>query len=155
MVALKAKLNGIVVSANAYPTKSGLSRFSKDIFYEKLHAKKKNICAALLDQKLLVGIGNYIKNDALFLSRISPFKKCNELTKNQLYLLHTNILVISFSSLYSQCGYRCINVHTIDVAQLILPYRFIVYDQKYYQNERVTFIRHFGRKTYYIESLQK
>lgn len=129
-------------------------KFSKDVFYEKLRNRKKNICAALLDQKLFVGIGNYIKNDALFLSRISPFRKCNELTKHQLYLLHKNILVISFSSLYSQCGYICIDSHSIDDTQLMIPYRFIVYDQECYQNEQVIFIRHFGRKTFYVKSLQ-
>ena len=130
-------------------------KFTKDLFYETLRAKKKNICAALLDQKLFVGIGNYIKNDALFQSRISPFKRCNELTKHQLYCLHKNILIISYSSLFSQCGYRCIDVHSIDDTQLMIPYRFIVYDQTMYQNEQVTFVRHFGRKTYYVESLQK
>ncbi len=51
---------------------------------EKLKNKTIPIKTCLLDQSIIVGIGNIYANEILFLSRISPLKKSNCLTKKEL-----------------------------------------------------------------------
>ena len=59
------------------------------------------MCNLLLDQAYFAGLGNYIKNDALYLSKIHPDKKSNNMTQNQIKNLYENILIISFSNVAS------------------------------------------------------
>ena len=58
-----------------------------------------NIYAVLLDQKNFAGIGNYIKNDALYLARISPHRKTHELTTEEITHLYEGINHVTFSNL--------------------------------------------------------
>lgn len=51
-----------------------------DYLYKKLHKRKIPIKSALLDQKVLSGIGNIYANEILFLSKIHPAKPCNEMS---------------------------------------------------------------------------
>lgn len=68
------------------------------------HSKKK-ICAALLDQKHISGVGNYMKCDALYLAKVSPHCKVSDLTDDQLLLLHSKLLHI-YSKSYSAGGHK-------------------------------------------------
>ena len=47
---------------------------------EKYKTKKLPIKTVILDQSIIVGIGNIYADEILFLSHINPLKKCNELT---------------------------------------------------------------------------
>ena len=47
-----------------------------------------NICKALMDQKVICGVGNYIKSEALYRARISPWLKVGEIPEVKLRLLH-------------------------------------------------------------------
>lgn len=51
---------------------------------EKYKNKKLPIKTVLLDQSIITGIGNIYADEILFLSRINPLKKCNELNDNEL-----------------------------------------------------------------------
>lgn len=51
----------------------------------------KNICKFLMDQKYCAGVGNYIKAESLFLSKISPWRKVKQLSDNELYVLMLSI----------------------------------------------------------------
>lgn len=51
-----------------------------DYLKEKMQKKSLPIKTVLLDQSIIVGIGNIYDNEILFLSKINPLKKCNELT---------------------------------------------------------------------------
>ena len=129
--------------------------FTKDVFYAVIGKKKKNICAALLDQTLFLGIGNYIKNDALFLAKISPFKKCNELSKDAIHLLHSCVVSIAYSSLFTHCNHRCMDLPPfMNASQLTVPYKFLVFDQNTQAGYNVVLVKHFGRNTYYVPELQ-
>jgi len=60
-----------------------------------------NITKAMMDQKVVAGIGNYIKAEALWLARISPHKKISEVSDNNLAILNKalkNIMRESFKS---------------------------------------------------------
>lgn len=51
---------------------------------EKYSFKKKEIKQVILDQSIIVGIGNIYADEILFLSKINPLKKANELNDDEL-----------------------------------------------------------------------
>lgn len=67
-----------------------------DIEYlkEKYKTKKKEIKAILLDQSIIVGIGNIYADEILFLSKINPYKKANELKKEELQNIIDNTKIV-------------------------------------------------------------
>ncbi len=50
----------------------------------------KDIGTAIVNQKYVAGIGNYLRADALWLSKISPFRKVKDLTDQELSALFYN-----------------------------------------------------------------
>lgn len=53
----------------------------KGILQKKGH---KNICQLLMDQKVVSGIGNYIKSEALYRAGINPHLKANQISEDKL-----------------------------------------------------------------------
>ena len=51
---------------------------------EKYKSKNKEIKSILLDQSIIVGIGNIYADEILFLSKINPYKKANDLNELEL-----------------------------------------------------------------------
>jgi formamidopyrimidine-DNA glycosylase len=66
----------------------GLEPFDNDLTIEYLKNKYRNkklpIKTVLLDQSIITGIGNIYANEILFLSKINPLTKANELNDNNL-----------------------------------------------------------------------
>lgn len=54
--------------------------FSGDYLQELLKNKKVNIKSALMDNKLIVGVGNIYASESLFRARISPLRSAKDLT---------------------------------------------------------------------------
>jgi len=52
---------------------------------------KKVIGNVIVNQKIISGIGNYLRADALWMTKISPFRKVDTITTNELELLYKNI----------------------------------------------------------------
>ena len=67
-----------------------------DINYLKSKYKNKRlpIKTVLLDQSIIVGIGNIYDDEILFLSKINPYKKASELTDNELNNIITNTKIV-------------------------------------------------------------
>jgi len=61
--------------------------------WEKI-PKKKIVCEVLLDQSYYAGIGNYIRAEALYLSKINPFSKISDIDKKHVKILYKSILKI-------------------------------------------------------------
>lgn len=65
----------------------GLEPWDKNLTCEylldKYEKKKLPIKSVLLDQSIIVGIGNIYADEILFLSRINPLKKCNLIDKEE------------------------------------------------------------------------
>jgi len=59
------------------------SSFNVEYIVKYLKKKDKNIKNFLLDQKFVSGIGNIYANEILFFSKINPFKKAKNLTKDE------------------------------------------------------------------------
>ncbi len=68
------------------------AEFSVDYFYQQLHPRQRPIKNALLDQRIVAGLGNIYADEALFLSGIHPQTLCSTLRHNQVKLLHSNAL---------------------------------------------------------------
>ncbi|HHW69070.1 MAG TPA: DNA-formamidopyrimidine glycosylase [Tenericutes bacterium] len=66
----------------------GLEPWDKDLNISYLKNKYKNkklpIKTVILDQSIIVGIGNIYADEILFLSKINPYKKASELSNDQL-----------------------------------------------------------------------
>lgn len=65
-----------------------------DIF--KIQITKKNNCKkmignVIINQKIISGIGNYLRADALWMSKILPFRLVEDITNNELELLYKSI----------------------------------------------------------------
>ena len=63
-------------------------------------ASMREIGDALLDQELIAGIGNVIRNEALFRARVSPWRKVSELSDDELLAVVTenkNVMDISMA----------------------------------------------------------
>ncbi len=65
-----------------------------DDFVERLRATSRPIKVALLDQKLLAGVGNLYASEMLFQARINPQKPASKLSRERLKLLHHAMLEI-------------------------------------------------------------
>jgi formamidopyrimidine-DNA glycosylase len=59
-----------------------------DKFARLFHASKAPVKAALLNQKLLHGVGNIYADEALFRAHVRPRRRANTLTKSELRKLH-------------------------------------------------------------------
>lgn len=68
--------------------------FRLERFQEQLKFVKKAIKPALLEQKLVVGLGNIYVDETLFRSRIHPATAANVLSDDQIVLLHQTIMSV-------------------------------------------------------------
>ncbi|SIO38451.1 bifunctional DNA-formamidopyrimidine glycosylase/DNA-(apurinic or apyrimidinic site) lyase [Halodesulfovibrio marinisediminis] len=72
-------------------------------FVALFHSRRTRIKAALLDQKVLAGIGNIYADESLFRAGIRPDKPANEISKKDLGLLHVKIKEVLKQAIL-ECG---------------------------------------------------
>lgn len=118
-----------------------------------------NICSFLMDQYIFCGIGNYIKNESLYLAKIDPLKKCNQLTNNNIDDLYKSIKFVYFSNLIEQLYDYDLKLNNkikiLSPKNLELPYKFKVYKQEYDPNGFKIFMKIIGgRNTYFVKEFQ-
>ena len=75
--------------------------FSVDYFIQVLKGRKRPIKNALLDQKIVAGIGNIYADEALFISGIRPLVRCDRLSRKRLTRLHAAIREVLTTSIES------------------------------------------------------
>lgn len=68
--------------------------FDLEIFRQQLKVIKKAIKPALLEQKLVVGLGNIYVDETLFRAKIHPATPANQLNDAQVEILHQEILAV-------------------------------------------------------------
>lgn len=137
------------------------SNFTLQYFKYKLQNSNKNICIFLLDQKNFAGLGNYIKNESLYLSKISPFRKASDLNNEEINLLFNKIKFISFSNLVD--WHNDYNIKINDELKLLLPkkldipYEFYIFEREKdnLNNNVLINKKHCGRRTYWVKNIQK
>jgi len=83
---------GVVPSIAQYVATKSLGKDAMDIsvdqFSEALAGKNKNIKAALLDQSVTAGVGNWIADEILFQARIYPTSSTRNLNSDQLRVIY-------------------------------------------------------------------
>ena len=126
--------------------------YTLQYFYDNLVSGNKSLPAFLLDQSVNAGLGNYIKNEALYMAKISPYKKTGDLTYGDCVKLYKAILYVAYANyvtLMSEYGYK-VNYKNVKV-----PYKFKVYEKDYdsYGNKVVYDVVN-GRNTYFVPKLQ-
>jgi formamidopyrimidine-DNA glycosylase len=90
-----------------------LSNPPNNVNFSLLFNKDINITKFLMDQKHLSGVGNYIKSEALYRSKISPHRKANSLSELELSNLRQEIIVVMQQS-YSLQGATLSNYYTLN-----------------------------------------
>lgn len=133
---------------------------SKELFIETLSLSKKNICALLLDQSVFCGVGNYIKNEALYIAKINPHSKACDINIENVEQLYNAIRFVMFSNLYELLENDKLKIskklRKISPKKLEIPYIFRVYDkEKDDNNNKITKEKISGRWTFYVKQIQK
>jgi formamidopyrimidine-DNA glycosylase len=57
---------------------------------------EKEIGVVLMDQKTISGIGNYLRSDILYLSKIDPFRKVNKLSDAEINTIFNNCKLLTW-----------------------------------------------------------
>jgi formamidopyrimidine-DNA glycosylase len=68
-----------------------LEEFTPEYFFTTLKKSRRSLKQLLLDQTKILGLGNIYASEALFLARISPFKRANTLSRKRGLLLYEAI----------------------------------------------------------------
>uniref|UniRef100_A0A6C0AD31 Formamidopyrimidine-DNA glycosylase catalytic domain-containing protein n=1 Tax=viral metagenome TaxID=1070528 RepID=A0A6C0AD31_9ZZZZ len=128
--------------------------FTFEAFNEELNNCQRNISALLMDQKVFSGIGNYIRNDALYLAKISPKRKVCDITSKEAKTLYNKLKYIVFSNAIEWLKIDGINIpkyiDSIKPNKLSIPYKFKIYGKEKVGKYKVKNSIVAGRKTYSI-----
>ena len=140
----------------------GIDIFSEEFTERKFKGiiKSKNLLlvAFLLNQHIFCGIGNYIKNESLYLSHIKVKVKTSDLTDEQISKLYSNILFVAYSILIEMLQdskaekYLSTDKKFNKPDKLDIPYQYRIYSlEKTIKGEPVNKIKVGGRDTYAVK----
>lgn len=131
--------------------------FTLDYFSNYIKSKNKNISSLLLMQDKICGIGNYIRNESLYIAKISPHRNANDLNDQEITKLYNAILYVSYSNYIEMMKMNKLNIDKMyKKIKTEVPYIFKVYSNINDPNgNKITIEEIGGRKTYYVKSIQK
>ncbi len=134
-----------------------------EMFYQKIdrhNNENKYIGNVLMNQKLISGIGNYLRSDILYMSKISPFRKVKNLTTNELITIFNNSRKLIWSSYDYEEALRLKIIKNSDILPVNYDRDFLVYmhhediygnpviKEKLYEGSQIRFI-------YWVKKIQK
>ena len=105
---------------------------SFDMFQNALLHKtnlNKEIGNALMNQKYISGIGNYLRADALWLSKINPFIKVKSLSNNDLKKIYHNVRLLIWGQYNKKAGIKYGIIKKSDKLPIDYNRNFFVYQQ--------------------------
>ncbi len=132
------------------------SKLNSDYLKEKYKNKKLPIKTVLLDQSIIVGIGNIYADEVLYLSKINPYKKANTLTNEELNNIIKNTKVVLEKAI--QLGGTTIKSYTSsEGVHGKFQNELLVHTKEECPNchKKITKVKINGRGTYYCEDCQK
>ena len=138
-------------------------KFNLEFFKDLIFKTNKKIVAFIMEQNKFAGIGNYIKNEALYLAKINPHRTCDDLNDNDIENLYNNIIFVSYSNcvelieqnkeLKEQTKDFIKRLKKID---LEIPYKFKVYQQdKDPKGHKIIKEKINGRQCFFVKEIQK
>jgi formamidopyrimidine-DNA glycosylase len=89
----------------------------------------KAIGNALMNQKYISGIGNYLRADALWLSKINPFLKVKDLSTIQLKKIYHNVRLLIWGQYNKKAGIKYNIIKNSDKLPLDYNRNFFIYQQ--------------------------
>jgi DNA-formamidopyrimidine glycosylase len=130
-----------------------------DVFRKRFDTKrnrKRTIAEALMDQRVVCGIGNYLKAEVLYAARISPWRKVADLADEEIVTLHDSAVQLIRLS-YSLGGATIQNYRTPDNEGGLYSRRFAVYGQDAdpVGNSVIREKTPEGRTTHWVPQLQR
>jgi endonuclease-8 len=145
-------------------SKLGIDIFEKDFTLENfksiINNKDTIVAPLLLKQEIFCGIGNYIKNEVMYLTKLKAKIKTSELSENQIGELYTNILFVAYSNLVEMLKdtkiFKYLNKSksTHMPKKLEVPYEYKIYGRETTTDGKKVFkIKVGGRDTYCIKEL--
>ena len=143
---------------NNYGTDLLVNKVKIQEIYNKFISKKVSLKQALLNQSLIVGIGNIYANEALFHSRLSPLRLTNSLNLAELTQLISSCKFVLKLSLKN--GGSSINDYKSPDGTLgsfqslfkVYQKKHVIYKKKSYKIKKI--IQN-GRSTFFSPALQK
>lgn len=132
-----------------------IDHFRKQLF-KKNKKGEKTICEALMNQKTIAGVGNYIKAEVLWLSKVSPLRKVNSLSEGEILAIRDNIQSVIRTS-YKNGGATIKSFYGADGSKGNYSNRFLVYNQAQdpYNNNVIKTKTPDGRTTHWVPEVQK
>lgn len=149
---------------NKIVNKLGIDLFSEEFTFDNFKniIKNKNsiLAALLLKQEIFCGIGNYIKNEVLYMGKLKVTIKTSELTDEQITKLYNDILFVGYSNLVEMLTDSKI-LKYLDKSKishmpkkLEIPYEYKIYGREITSDgKKVLKIKVGGRDTYCIKEL--
>lgn len=133
-------------------------QFNLDTFKQILLEKNKLLVALLLDQSIFCGIGNYIKNESIYLSKLYYKVKTNELSEDDINNLYSNILFVAYSTLYEFIkDYKITKIpkeiKSLKPIKLEIPYVYRIYslEETSDTHQKVHKEKVAGRDSYFVK----
>jgi len=138
------------------------NEFTLDFFMDSIRKTNKKLVAFLMEQNKFSGIGNYIKNESLYLSKIDPHRTCNDLDEDEIKTLYDKILFVCYSNTVELLeGNKELKpdkdfIYKLKSIDIEIPYKFKVYQQeKDPKGHKVIKEEINGRKCFYVKEIQK
>lgn len=151
-------------SHNEVINKLGIDLYSEQFTFENfkniIEEKNTLVAALLLKQEIFCGIGNYIKNESIYMTRLKAKVKTTDLNEDQIKLLYNNILFVGYSNLIEMLQDSKIDKYLPKSKQihkpekLEIPYEYKIYGrEKTLDGKQVFKIKVAGRDSYCIKEL--
>lgn len=145
-------------------SKLGIDIFDKDFtlnnFKSIINSKNTMTAPLLLKQEIFCGIGNYIKNEVMYMTKLKAKIKTSELNEDKINELYSNILFVSYSNLVEMLKDSNISKYldksksTYIPKKLEVPYQYRIYGRETTSDgKKVLKIKVGGRDTYCIKEL--
>jgi formamidopyrimidine-DNA glycosylase len=133
---------------------------SLDIFIEhvsKKHNLDKFIGNVIMNQKVISGIGNYLRSDILWMSRISPFRKVKDLSHKELETIYNNSRKLTWENYDLKKGIKNKIIQKKDIFPSNFNRNFFVYmcEKDIYYNPVIVENLNGDRKIYWCPKYQK
>ena len=122
-------------------------KVSNQLFIDRIQKyPKKEISTVLIDQKVISGVGNYLRADGLYKAKINPHRFVKDLSEKELISLKTHLQKIMKWAMKSHIQHKYMRSYT-----------FLVYGRKKTnKNEDVQVNKiEQGRSIYWVPSIQK
>jgi formamidopyrimidine-DNA glycosylase len=129
-----------------------------DNFRNRLHNRGdgKTLAEVLMNQGVFSGVGNYVKAEALYLAELSPHRRCESLTLNEVERLRQQVIAVMRAS-YANDGATIRSYLNVDSTKGGMKTRFLVYGNRTdpMGNPVVKEETADGRTTHWVPTVQK